>query len=67
MDADPLFIVFVGAWIKPDCYKQLDEDDMLMFLEISRMTGIDVSSLKRIVGKFIYTYENTLYERMRKK
>lgn len=50
----PLFIVFIGVHgLSLIVTSSLDEEDILMFLEIERMTGIDVSSMKRILKRFI--------------
>lgn len=49
-----LFFLFIAVYgISLVITRSLDNEDILMFLEIEKMTGIDASSMKRILKRFI--------------
>jgi len=48
-----LFITFAGVYgLSLIVTKSLDEEDIVMFLEIERMTGIDASGVKKVLRRF---------------
>lgn len=48
-----LFIIFAGVYgLSLIITRSMDEEDITMFLEVERMTGIDASGLKRLLRRF---------------